>query len=211
MPENDPMIYISIVEDDDAIRESLALLIDGTPGYCCISTYGDCETAVKGIEKDSPDVVLMDIELPGMSGIEGVRILRGKMPDIDIIMLTVHKDDKLVFQSLCAGACGYLTKNTTPARLLEAIREVYDGGAPMTTNIARMIVTSFQITPHSQLTKRETEVLAQLCEGLSYKMIADELCISEKTVHFHIKNIYKKLQVHSSAEAVAKALKERLV
>ena len=205
------MILISIVEDDDEIRESLALLINGTEGYCCISTYRDCETAVKGIVKDPPDVVLMDIGLPGMSGIEGVQKIREKLPDIDIIMLTVHKDDKLVFQSLCAGACGYLMKNTPPAKLLDAIKEAHKGGAPMSTNIARMIVKSFEVTPHSTLTNRETEVLAELCKGESYKMIADTLYISVKTVHFHIKNIYKKLQVHSNAEAVAKALREKLV
>lgn len=205
------MILISIVEDDDDIRESLALLINGTAGYSCISTYRDCETAVKGIGDDPPDVVLMDIGLPGMSGIEGVRKIKGKLPNIDIIMLTVHKDDKLVFQSLCAGACGYLMKNTPPARLLGAIKEAHEEGAPMSTNIARMIVKSFEVTPHSTLTKRETEVLAELCKGESYKMIADTLYISVKTVHFHIKNIYKKLQVHSNAEAVAKALREKLV
>ena len=205
------IIYVTLVEDDEEIRNSIPILINSHAGYKCISTYGDCESALIGIPKDPPDVVLMDITLPGMTGIEGVKRLREKMPKIDIIMLTVHKDDELVFQSLCAGACGYLMKNTSPERLLESIREVYEGGAPMSTNIARRIVTSFRATPNEDLTSRETEVLTQLCKGLSYKMIADTLFISEETIHFHIKNIYRKLQVHSKSEAVAKALKQRLV
>jgi DNA-binding NarL/FixJ family response regulator len=205
------MIYVSMVEDDDEIRENISILINGNPGFKCISTFRDCETAIKEIPKDPPDVILMDISLPGMTGIEGVRRLREKMPDIDIIMLTVHKDDDLVFQSLCSGACGYLMKNTSPARIIEAIKEVHEGGAPMSTNIARRIVTSFHPAPQTLLTSRETDVLTQLCKGQSYKMIAETLFISEETIHFHIKNIYKKLQVHSKSEAVAKALKEKLV
>ncbi len=205
------MINVSIVEDDDEIRESLAILINGTAGYDCISTYSNCESAIKGIIEDPPDVILMDIGLPGMSGIEGIRRIKDKQPDIDILMLTVHDDSKRVFEALCAGACGYLIKDTPPARLLEAISEAYDGGAPMTTQIARMVVGSFKTTSHSDLTPREGEVLNQLCKGKSYRMIADSLFISEETVRRHIKNIYKKLEVSSKSEAVAKALKERLV
>ena len=204
------LIAVALVEDDDDIRESLALLIDGAPGFCCLNTYGDCETAIMGIRGEKPDVILMDIQLPGMSGIEGVERIK-KMTAVDIIMLTVHKDDELVFRALCAGASGYLVKNTKPERILEAIRDVYEGGAPMSSNIARMIVNSFRRTTQSPLTPRETAVLAQLCKGQSYKMIADTLFISEQTVHFHIKNIYQKLQVHSKSEAVAVALRERLV
>lgn len=205
------MINVSIVEDDDEIRESLALLINGTPGYSCINTFMDCESATRGIVEDPPDVVLMDIGLPGMTGIEGVRKIKEKIPDIDILMLTVHNDSKRVFEALCAGACGYLIKDTPPARLLEAISEVHNGGAPMSTQIARMIVNSFKTNPHSDLTRRETEVLSQLCKGKSYKMIADALFISEETVRRHIKNIYRKLEVSSKSEAVAKAFKEKLV
>lgn len=205
------ILYVSLVEDDDEIRNSIPILINSRPGFKCISTFSDCESAVAEIPNDPPDVVLMDITLPGMTGIEGVKRLREKMPKLDIIMLTVHKDDELVFQSLCAGACGYLMKNTSPERLIDAIREVYEGGAPMSTNIARRIVTSFRATPNEELTTRETEVLTQLCKGQSYKLIGDTLFISEETIHFHIKNIYKKLQVHSKSEAVAKALKQRLV
>jgi DNA-binding NarL/FixJ family response regulator len=205
------MITVSIVEDDADIRESLALLINGTPGFNCISTYGDCESAIAGIEEDPPDVVLMDLGLPGMSGIEGIRILKESVDEINLVVLTVHGESKLVFEALCAGACGYLLKDTPPAKLLEAIKETREGGAPMSTQIARMVVGSFRTNPHAALTQRETEVLTQLCKGKSYKMIADTLFISEETVRRHIKNIYKKLQVGSKSEAVAKALKEKLV
>lgn len=205
------MIDVAIIEDDDEIRESLAILINGTAGYFCTNTFGDCETAISKIEEDPPDVVLMDIGLPGMSGVEGIRKIKEKLPDINVLMLTVHRDSKLVFEALCAGACGYLTKDTQPAKLLEAIKEAHDGGAPMSTQIARMVVNSFKTFPHSDLTQRETEVLTQLCRGKSYKMIADTLFISEETVRRHIKNIYRKLEVSSKSEAVAKALKERLV
>ncbi len=205
------MINVSIVEDDDEIRESLAILINGTQGFTCISTYVNCETALRGLVEDPPDVILMDIGLPGMSGIEGIRRVKAQVPDVDILMLTVHCDSKKVFEALCAGACGYLIKDTPPARLLDAIAEAYHGGAPMSTQIARMVVDSFKINSHSDLTQREIEVLNQLCKGKSYRMIADTLFISEETVRRHIKNIYKKLEVSSKSEAVAKALKERLV
>ncbi len=205
------MISVAIVEDDQDIRESLAILINGTQGYVCSDTFGDCESAIKEIENNMPDVVLMDIGLPGMSGIEGIRIIKEKLPDVDILVLTVHGDSKLVFEALCAGACGYLVKDTPPARLLEAIKEAYEGGAPMSSQIARMVVSSFKIHPHPQITARETEVLTKLCEGMSYKMIAGALFISEETVRRHIKNIYRKLEVSSKSEAVAKAIKEKLV
>ncbi len=205
------MLHVAIVEDDPDIRESLALLINGTPGYSCTQTYGSCEKGVKGILKDPPDIILMDIELPGISGIEGIKILKEKMPELDILVLTILSDHKIVFEALCAGACGYLMKDTPPAQLLEALQETRDGGAPMSTRIARMVVQSFQITPQTSLTARETEVLTHLCKGKSYKMIADSLFISEETVRRHIKNIYRKLEVHSKSEAVAKAFKEKLV
>jgi len=205
------MITVSIVEDDADIRESLSLLIDGTPGFSCINTYGSCEDALTGIEADPPDVALMDIGLPGMSGIEGIRLIKEMAPDIDIVVLTIHAESNHVFEALCAGACGYLLKDTPPAKLLEAIKETQDGGAPMSTKIARMVIGSFRTHPHAALTQRETEVLTELCKGKSYKMIADVLFISEETVRRHLKSIYKKLQVGSKSEAVAKALKEKLV
>ena len=205
------MIDVTIVEDDNEIRESLALLINGTPGYTCINTFFNCETALEEIFADPPDVILMDIGLPGMSGIEGIRKIKEKLSNIDILMLTVHADSDKVFEALCAGACGYLIKDTKPVRLLEAISEAHNGGAPMSTKIARMVVSSFKITPHTNLTPRETEVLTHLCKGKSYRMISEALFISEETVRRHIKNIYKKLEVSSKSEAVAKALKEKLV
>ncbi|MBD3288140.1 response regulator [candidate division KSB1 bacterium] len=205
------MINVTIIEDDEDIRKSLAILVNGTAGFECINCYSDCESAIAEIESDPPDVILMDIGLPGMSGIEGMRIIKNKLPEIDILILTVHEDNQRVFEALCAGACGYLIKDTQPGKLLDAIQEVRCGGAPMSSKIARMVVNSFKINPHEELTNRETEVLSQLCKGKSYKMIADTLFISEETVRRHIKNIYKKLQVGSKSEAVAKALKERLV
>ena len=205
------MITVSIIEDDCDIRESLALLINGTPGFGCLAAYSSCEKGIKNILKDPPDVVLMDIGLPGMSGIEGIKILKEKMPELDIMVLTIQSDDRIVFEALCAGACGYMMKDTPPAQLLDAIRESYGGGAPMSTRIARMVVESFKITQQTNLTQRETEVLTHLCKGKSYKMIADDLFISEETVRRHIKNIYRKLEVHSKSEAVAKAFKEKLV
>jgi DNA-binding NarL/FixJ family response regulator len=205
------MITVSIVEDDTDIRESLAVLIGGTAGFSCINTYGTCEEAIDGIAVDPPDVVLMDLGLPGMSGIDGIRIIKDKAGDIDIVVLTIHGESNHVFEALCAGACGYLLKDTPPARLLEAIKETQEGGAPMSTKIARLVTNSFRTQPHAALTQRETEVLTELCTGKSYKMIADVLFISEETVRRHLKSIYKKLQVGSKSEAVAKALKEKLV
>lgn len=205
------MINVAIVEDDVEIRESLAILINGTAGFSCVYRFNDCETAIPVILEDPQDVVLMDVGLPGMSGIEGIRILKDKLPTINILMLTVHGDSKIVFEALCAGACGYLIKDTQPTKLLESIREAYFGGAPMSTQIARMVVESFKTRPHNDLTTRETEVLTQLCKGKSYRMIAEALFISEETVRRHIKNIYRKLEVSSKSEAVAKALKEKIV
>lgn len=205
------MITVAIVEDDQDIRESLALLINGTPNFSCVGTYPSFEKAQKGILREQPDVVLMDIGLPGVSGIEGIKILKEKMPEIDILVLTIQSEDRVVFDALCAGACGYLMKDTPPAQLLDAIQESYSGGAPMSTRIARLVVESFQVTSQSNLTQRETEVLTHLCKGKSYKMIADDLFISEETVRRHIKNIYRKLEVHSKSEAVAKAFKQKLV
>lgn len=204
-------IRISIVEDDKDIRETLPLIIDGYDGYSVHAVYTSAEEALEKLPTDPPDVVLMDISLPGMSGIEAVKILKHKMSDLEIIMLTVHLDDDLVFESLCAGACGYLTKNTPPEKIMNAIREVFHGGAPMSTQIARMVVQSFQKPNETPLTQREKEVLNQLCMGKSYKMIADALFISQDTVRSHIKSIYKKLEVNSKSEAVAKALKNKLV
>lgn len=211
MEQENNMISVSIVEDDDDIRQSLAMLINGTDGFMCTNTYPECMSAIKGIDKNLPDVVLMDIGLPGMSGIEGIRRIKDKHPQLDIIVLSVHENDEMVFEALCAGACGYLVKEISTIRLLEAIREVKNGGSPMSTQIARMVVGSFKKKSEHLLTAREIDVLNQLCKGQSYKTIGEALSISEETVRRHLKSIYKKLEVHSKSEAVAKALKEKIV
>ncbi|MEL6131942.1 MAG: response regulator transcription factor [Bacteroidota bacterium] len=205
------MIHVSLVEDDRDIRRTLALIIDGTPGFSCARAYEDCETAIPDILDYKPDVVLMDINLPGMSGIEGAKKLKHARPEIDILMLTVQVDSQSVFDSLCAGATGYLIKSTPPTQLLEAIEEVYRGGAPMSMEIARKVLSSFHQPTHSPLTERETEILRRLCEGENYKTIAEALFVSGHTVRTHIKHIYAKLHVHSRAEAVKKALKDKLI
>lgn len=204
-------IRICIVEDDNLIRDGFALLINSTYGYKIVNTYQRCEDAIRNLETDLPDVVLMDINLPGMSGIDGIARIKKLRPKTNIIVVTVYEDDELVFKSLCAGAGGYLTKNMQPGKLLEAIRDIQEGGAPMSTNIARMVVASFQKNRNSPLTARETEVLELLAKGKSYTSIADQLFVDKETIRTHIKNIYWKLEVHSKAEAIEKATRDRLI
>ena len=205
------MITVSIVEDDKVIRESLADLIKEQEGFECLGAYGDCESALKDIPKNTPSVMLMDIDLPGISGIDGVRKIKNKFPDVDIIMLTIHEDLSLVFNALRAGACGYLDKSASDEKIIDSIKEIDNGGAPMSYKIAKLVVGSFQQKSESPLTVREQDVLDQLCKGLSYKEIAFKLYISVGTVRHHIKNIYHKLHVHSKSEAVAKAIKQGMV
>ncbi|MBK8965946.1 MAG: response regulator transcription factor [Lewinellaceae bacterium] len=207
----DPLIHVAIVEDDPEIRQTLALIINGTPGFSCIFSYADCESAIADLPGHFTDVVLMDIELPGITGIEGVKRLRPQMPRADFIMLTIRHDDEAIFESLCAGATGYLVKDTPPAELLDAIREVRQGGAPMSAAIARKVIRSFRQTSPSPLSDRETEILRLLSDGQHYRSIAEQLFLSPHTVKTHIKNIYEKLQVHSRAEAVRKALGDKLI
>jgi DNA-binding NarL/FixJ family response regulator len=212
------MIEVAIVEDNHIIREGLAALINGTSGYKCVGDYFDCESFLLDLEKIDPDVVLMDIALPGISGIEGVKKATEKKPGLDVLMLTIYEDSEKVFDALCAGACGYLVKKTPPSRLLEAIKEVNEGGSPMSSRIARQVITAFKdgnISSDEEsdfnLSLREKEVLTLLGEGNNYKEIADELFISVDTVRHHIRNIYKKLHVHSRSEAVAKAIRRKLI
>jgi DNA-binding NarL/FixJ family response regulator len=212
------MINVVIVEDSSTIREGLKLLINGTDGYSCKAAYSSCEDLLANVESLEIDVILMDIDLPGMSGIEGIRRLKKISEEILILILTIYDENDLIFEALCAGASGYLVKKTPPVKLLEAIREAYDGGAPMTSNIARKVVDYFKknktVKNNSEnilLTKREKEVLSGLVNGSSYKAIADNLNISVETVRFHFRNVYKKLHVHSQSEAVVKAIKEGLV
>lgn len=206
------MIKVAIIEDDQEIREHLTLIINNTEGYCCPHSFHKVEEAVAPLLATPPDVLLLDITLSGgMNGIEGVSHLRAKGAGFEIIMLTVHQDDQKVFDSLCAGACGYLTKNTPIDKILDAIKEAHHGGAPMSTKIARMVINSFKRNAAPELSAREKEVLSELCKGKSYKMVAESLFISQDTVRTHIRNIYRKLEVNSKSEAVAKALRDRLV
>lgn len=209
----DQHIEVAIVDDKRDIREGLQLIIDNADGFKCVATYPDGESAAEGLPNVKPDVVLMDIGLPKMSGIDCVKILKDKAPEIDIIMLTVYSDSDYIFESLRAGAVGYLVKNIFPSKLLNSIKEVKSGGSPMSSSIARKVVSSFNSfrKPAANLTKREKEVLDLLCQGKSYKVIADDLFISPDTVRYHLKNIYKKLQVNSKYEAVIKALKNGMV
>ncbi|HSP88422.1 MAG TPA: response regulator transcription factor [Ignavibacteriaceae bacterium] len=205
------LLRVVIVEDDKLIREGFASLVNESDKFICTAHYDTCENAIKNLAKDDPQIILMDIGLPGISGIEGIRRIKKIRPQIDIIIVTVHEDDHKVFEALCAGASGYLTKNISPQKLLEAIDETQRGGAPMTTNIARMVVRSFQRSNETPLSSRETEVLQHMAKGKSYTMIADELFIDKETVRTHIKNIYRKLEVNSKSEAIDKANRERLI
>lgn len=202
-------IHVAIVEDDAEIRQLVQLIVDGSPGFSCKLAYPDAESALAELATYPPDVVLMDIHLPGQSGIEAVAQLREQVPHLDILMLTVQEDDDSVFRSLCAGATGYLLKETPPAQLLAAIEEAAAGGSPMSPQIARRVVRSFRVQqPTSPLSSRETEVLRMLCDGETYKTIAEALFVSANTVKAHIKHIYEKLHVHSRAEAVRQALEK---
>jgi len=202
---------ISIVEDNDIVREGFKLLINSLSDHEVVATYGSCEEAIKHLDKDQPDIVLMDIELPGMNGIEGTRIIKKQHPDIEILVITVHDDSDLVFQALVAGASGYITKNAPHNKILDAINEIRQKGAPMSSKIARLVVESFQRNQNSPLSPRETQVLELLAEGKSYSVIADELFIHKETVKSHIKNIYYKLQVNSKAAAIEVAKKNKLI
>ncbi len=206
-------IKVSIVEDDTRLRESLSIVISGAEGFRCLSTYPTGEAAVKEMPRDWPDVVLMDINLPQMSGIECVPKLKAMRPQLHVIMLTVYVDAEKIFQSLQAGASGYLIKQTRPAEILEAITDVQRGGAPMSHMIAKKVVEYFQKRKSSNeaenLTKRENEILTLLAKGCQDKEIAEMLGLSFFTVRGYIKNIYEKLHVRSRAEAVAKFLGPR--
>jgi DNA-binding NarL/FixJ family response regulator len=209
-------VRVVIIEDLLEVREGLAVLISGTSGFECTGRFRTMEEALAGIDASRPAVILTDIGLPGMSGIEGTRILSARYPDVPILALSVYGDDENVFDAICAGASGYLLKNTPPARLLEALTEVVAGGAPMSPEIARRVITLFRdFRPPERasyrLTPQETELLKLLVDGHHYKTAAREMGISTNTVSFHLKHIYQKLQVHSKSEAVAKALRERLI
>ena len=209
-------IKVSIVEDDAQVRASLAKLIDGTPGFTCVSQHASGEEALQGIPKIKPEVLLMDINLPGINGVECVRRLKPQMTGLQIIMLTVYQNTDHIFNALAAGATGYMLKQTPPAELLTAIRDVHGGGSPMSSHIARKIVQSFQKpTPAASgaepLSPREAQVLDLLAKGFLYKEIAEQMKVSYATVHTHIRHIYEKLHVRSRTEAVAKHLKQGML
>jgi DNA-binding NarL/FixJ family response regulator len=208
-------IEVVIVEDQDQTREGLAFLIGSTPGLRVRGAFATMEAALPELERAAPDVALLDIGLPGMSGIEGVKRLRAIDSPAAILILSVHGDDDRVFQAVCAGACGYLLKDTPPARLIEAIKELHAGGAPMSPEIARKVVTMFtRLAPparENELSPRERDVLRLLADGHSYKTAARELDLSVDTVRFHIRHIYEKLHVHSKSEAVVLALRTGLI
>ena len=205
-------ISVSIVEDNDQLRGTLARLLDRSEGFRCLSHYANAEEALKDLPQVRPDVVLMDINLPGMNGVQCVRQLKALLPQIQVMMLTVYEDTENIFNALAAGASGYMLKRTSSKELLEAIQDVQRGGSPMTMHIARKVVQSFQQTaataqPTENLSEREQQVLDCLCQGLMYKEIAEKLGISYETVHTYIRRIYEKLQVRTRTEAVAKFLR----
>jgi len=209
-------IKVAIIEDERDIRDGLGMLINYTDGFTCVGKYGSMEEALASIRHRTPDVILSDIGLPGMNGIEGVRIIKEKFPEMTILMLSVYQDDDRIFHALCAGAVGYLLKKTPPTKILDSLREAVAGGAPMSPEVARKVITIFKdFRPPEEveydLTPHEIRILKLLVEGHSYKTAAARLNVTPSTISFHLKNIYEKLQVHSKSEAVAKALQYRLI
>ena len=210
------MIRVAIVEDRREIRDGLATIINGTPGFRCTGAFRTMEDALEGIDQQVPDIVLNDIGLPGMSGIDGIRRLKERHPDLLVLMLTIYDDDERIFDALCAGASGYLLKNTQPARLLDALREATAGGAPMSPEVARRVIALFRefrqpASTTCELTAHELRLLRLFVEGHNYKTAATELGVTVHTISFHLRSIYDKLQVHSKSAAVAKALRSRLI
>lgn len=204
-------IRVAIIEDDETIREGYAYLIGQTEGYKIAGTYPSYEEAAKKLVHDDPDVLLLDVELPGISGIDAIPKIKKLMPETHILILTVYEQELLIFRALGNGAAGYLTKNTPPEKIISAIHEVMEGGGPMSAHIARMVIHSFQRNEQSPLTRRETEILEQIATGKSRKRIAQELYIDLETVKSHIKNIYHKLNVHSKADAIKTAKDNKFI
>jgi DNA-binding NarL/FixJ family response regulator len=213
--DNKP-IRTMIIEDQKDLRDALSTLINYTPGFTCTGAFRSMEEAIARIKYDVPDVVLSDIGLPGMNGIEGIKILKESYPKLIILMLSVYDDDERIFDALCTGASGYLLKHTPPVKLLESLREAVTGGAPMSPEIAMKVIKLFRdIRPPErvdyELTPHETRLLKLIVEGHNYTTAAEELGVKFSTIKFHMQNIYDKLQVHSKSEAVSKALRDRIV
>lgn len=210
-------IRVTIFEDNKSLRFGLYQLINGSEGFICAGAFEDCLDLLKNIEETKPDVVLMDIQMPGINGIEAVGILREKYPDLKILMQTIFEDNEKIFQSILAGASGYILKNTSPSRFLEYIKETFEGGAPMSPSVATKVLKMIaEQSPSAKvntfnLSEREKEILSCLVKGMSYKLIADACFISIDTVRGHIRNIYEKLHVHSKGEAIATAIKGKIV
>lgn len=204
-------IHVAIIEDDETIREGYAYLIGNTHGYKVTGVYASFEEASRKVVRENPDVILLDVELPGISGIDALPKLKKLLPDTHILILTVYEQEHLIFSALGNGASGYLTKNTQHEKIIDAIKEVMDGGGPMSAHIARMVISSFKRSEQSPLTRRETEILEHIAVGKSRKRIADELYIDPETVKSHVKNIYYKLDVHSKADAIKTAKENRFI
>jgi DNA-binding NarL/FixJ family response regulator len=211
-------IRVTIFDDNKKLLDSLSVLIDGSPGFQMVKAYIDCSDLQNKIKESQPDVILMDIEMPGINGIEAVKIVKLNFPTINVLMQTAFEDDENVFAAICAGASGYILKNTPPVKILESIVDVYQGGSPMSPSVARKVLGFLQqpkqekhIEENYNLTGREKEILTFLVKGMSYKMIAENCNISYETVRSHMKNIYEKLHVASMTEAVAKAINQKIV
>jgi DNA-binding NarL/FixJ family response regulator len=211
-------IRITIFEDSKHLRESLQIILNGTPGFICAGAYPDCRDLLHRLEKDKPDIVLMDIEMPGMNGIEATGIIKSNFPQVHVLIQTVFFEDDYIFKAICAGASGYILKTTTLAGYIESLQDVHSGGSPMTPGIARRVIELFKanvparaVEGQYDLTAKEKLVLQHLVAGKSYKMIATDMELALDTIKTHIRNIYNKLQVNSNTEAVAKAMRDKLV
>lgn len=212
------IIRLVIIEDNKFTRSGWEAVIQSHNRFSLIGSFADCESAFASNIWEKVDLVLMDIGLPGISGIEGVKYLKSKFPGILIVMCTVYEDSDEIFQAICSGAVGYLTKRTTPSNLIESLIEAYNGGSPMTPSVARKVISSFQNIRTEEkgkkdncLSERELEILNLMAQGKSYNTIATEVYLSIDGVYYHIRHIYEKLQVHSRAEAVAEGLKQRII
>lgn len=210
-------IKVAIFEDNKKLRESLEQLIDSAEGMICTGAFANADKLIQNMQLATPDVVLMDINMPGISGIEAVKVIKEKFPDVRILMQTVFDDNDKIFAAICSGASGYMLKKTTPQKMLEAVRETYVGGAPMTSSVAAKVLQMFRLQTKAEkhefidLSEREKEILGLLVQGKSYKAIASTCFISIDTVSTHVRHIYEKLHVHSKSEAVAKAIFQKLV
>lgn len=211
-------IAVTIFEDNTDLREGMQYILNASAGFSCAGAFANCSHLIKDIKETAPTIVLMDIRMPGMSGIEAVAVLRNEFPQLPVLMQTVFEDEAKVFAAICAGANGYILKNTPMVKFLEAIKDTAEGGSPMTPSIAAKVLKMFKdqnpkadVANNYDLSAREKEILHLLVDGLSYKLIADKLFIAYETVHSHVKNIYQKLHVNSVNEAVSKALRNRIV